>query len=251
MKICKTCNIEKDLDSFRKSKRHKDGFLHECKDCISIKRREYFLENYERHRQNAKEYYERNKKELYEKIDKEKKRINDKNYRERNSETLKAKKLEYYYENKESILESRKNHYEENKERLNKTSDRKREIRRKSYRKRKYQYVWREILRKTVSQLKLNKTQTTRESLGYTYDDLKLNMESKFEAGMSWDNHGDWHVDHIIPISLFKEGTSPMIVNKLDNLRPMWGIDNIKKSNKLEIGDKYLELVNEMSEFLK
>lgn len=250
MKSCKSCNIEKEFVNFRPSKRHKDGYLSECKECISIKRKKYFLDNYEKHRSKSKEYYERNKKELYKKIDKSKKKINDSNYRIRNLEVLKAKKLEYYYKNKESILESRKIYYEKNKDTLNMTSDRKMEIRRKSYKKRKYQYIWREILRKTISQLKLNKIQTTENTLGYSYDDLKLSIESKFEKNMLWDNHGEWHVDHIIPISLFREGTSPMIVNRLDNLRPMWAIDNIKKSNNLDIEDKYFHLIDEMREFL-
>ena len=250
MKICKTCKEEKQLINFRQSKRHKDGYVHECKNCMSIKRREYFLENYERHKSKSKEYYEKNKKELYEKVDKEKKKINDKNYRKKNHEIISAKKLEYYYKNKEKILESRKEHYAENKDRLNKKSDRKREIRRKSYKKRKYQYVWREILRKTISQLKLEKKQTTKDILRYSYDDLKVNIESKFENGMSWENHGEWHVDHIIPISLFKEGTNAMIVNKLSNLRPMWKIDNIKKSNKLILDDEYKYLLNEMIFYL-
>ena len=239
MKICKTCKEEKQLINFRQSKRHKDGYVHECKNCMSIKRREYFLENYERHKSKSKEYYEKNKKELYEKVDKEKKKINDKNYRKKNHEIISAK-----------ILESRKEHYAENKDRLNKKSDRKREIRRKSYKKRKYQYVWREILRKTISQLKLEKKQTTKDILRYSYDDLKVNIESKFENGMSWENHGEWHVDHIIPISLFKEGTNAMIVNKLSNLRPMWKIDNIKKSNKLILDDEYKYLLNEMIFYL-
>ena len=97
MKICKTCKEEKQLINFRQSKRHKDGYVHECKNCMSIKRREYFLENYERHKSKSKEYYEKNKKELYEKVDKEKKKINDKNYRKKNHEIISAKKLEYYY----------------------------------------------------------------------------------------------------------------------------------------------------------
>ena len=60
---------------------------------------------------------------------------------------------------------------------------------------------------------------------------------------MSWDNHGEWHVDHIIPISLFKEGTDAGVVNRLDNLRAMWATDNLVKQNNidnLEIEYKYL-----------
>jgi hypothetical protein len=39
MKTCKTCKEEKEITNFRQSKRHKDGYLHECKNCMSIKRR--------------------------------------------------------------------------------------------------------------------------------------------------------------------------------------------------------------------
>ena len=41
-----------------------------------------------------------------------------------------------------------------------------------------------------------------------------------------------------------------MIVNKLSNLRPMWKIDNIKKSNKLILDDEYKYLLNEMIFYL-
>ena len=96
----------------------------------------------------------------------------------------------------------------------------------------------------------MGKTQTTKDILGYSYDDLKLNIESKFENGMSWENHGEWHVDHIIPISLFKEGTDAMIVNRLDNLRPMWKLENIKKSNKLILNDSHKYLLSELFDYL-
>jgi hypothetical protein len=57
---------------------------------------------------------------------------------------------------------------------------------------------------------------------------------------MTWENHGDWHVDHIIPISIFKKGTPANIVNKLENLRPIWSNENLSKSNKIEDNHLYL-----------
>jgi hypothetical protein len=48
---------------------------------------------------------------------------------------------------------------------------------------------------------------------------------------MSWDNWGEWHIDHIIPVSKFEKETPPSIVNSLSNLQPLWAIDNYKKSN--------------------
>ena len=54
---------------------------------------------------------------------------------------------------------------------------------------------------------------------------------------MSWNNYGKWHVDHIIPISSFKfESIHDVEFKKcwsLDNLQPLWGSENIIKSNKL------------------
>jgi len=31
---------------------------------------------------------------------------------------------------------------------------------------------------------------------------LKKHLEKKFSKGMSWNNYGEWHVDHIIPDSI-------------------------------------------------
>lgn len=39
MKMCKVCNENKEYIRYRKSNRHKDGHLNECKDCLSAKRR--------------------------------------------------------------------------------------------------------------------------------------------------------------------------------------------------------------------
>jgi hypothetical protein len=49
---------------------------------------------------------------------------------------------------------------------------------------------------------------------------------------MTWDNHGEWHIDHIKPISSFNVYDDPSVVNSLENLQPLWGIDNMIKSNK-------------------
>jgi hypothetical protein len=72
--------------------------------------------------------------------------------------------------------------------------------------------------------------------LGYTPEDLILHLEKQFNDGMNWDNYGEWHIDHIKPISSFIFESSEDEEFKrcwsLDNLQPMWGIENIKKGNK-------------------
>lgn len=73
--------------------------------------------------------------------------------------------------------------------------------------------------------------QKTREILGYTSADLRARIEFNFKPGMSWDNYGEWHIDHVKPISRFiQQGVKdPKLVNALCNLKPLWAIDNLKK----------------------
>lgn len=251
MKKCKMCDNEKEFLEFRPSKRHSDGYLNYCQECMSIKRREDYLNNYDIRRASNKKYYESNKEIIYSKVDREKKKINNDKYCKNNKEKISEIKKDYYENHKEEILEKRKLYYKNNKEKINKPTDRKRELKRIYYQKRKHQYVWREILRKTITQLKLNKNQTTLEILGYSYDILKSNIESKFKEGMSWENHGNWHVDYIIPISLFREGTDASIVNRLDNLRPLWSNDNLVRQNKIDdLEDEYKYLLEDFKEYL-
>ena len=72
--------------------------------------------------------------------------------------------------------------------------------------------------------------------LNYSIDDLKSHLESKFTLGMTWDNMGKWHIDHKKPESLFNyssfEDAAFIECWSLNNLQPLWAIDNIKKSNK-------------------
>lgn len=75
----------------------------------------------------------------------------------------------------------------------------------------------------------------TLEYLGYSVVELKEHLESLFLDGMTWENHGEWHIDHIVPVSWWlKNGvTDPTIVNDLLNLQPLWAKDNLAKSDKL------------------
>jgi len=81
------------------------------------------------------------------------------------------------------------------------------------------------------------------DTLGYTFNDLRNHLESKFESGMTWDNYGEWHIDHITPESWFSytEIDSDQFRQcwSLENLQPMWAAQNRRKNN-LYLG-KYKE----------
>ena len=70
------------------------------------------------------------------------------------------------------------------------------------------------------------------EKLGFTLDEFKNHFESLFLDGMNWDNHGQWHIDHIIPVSKFPIDRI-MELNSLSNLQPLWALDNLKKGDRL------------------
>jgi len=75
------------------------------------------------------------------------------------------------------------------------------------------------------------------EVLKYTPEELINHLEKQFTDGMTWDNYGQWHVDHVIPISvhdIHEIGDDEfMRCWSLSNLQPMWGDENIRKSNKI------------------
>jgi hypothetical protein len=60
-------------------------------------------------------------------------------------------------------------------------------------------------------------------------------IEAMFLPGMTWDNYGDWHIDHIYPLSKVDQ-TDRLAVRAschIDNLQPLWGPENSEKHAKV------------------
>src|SRR3546814_14741028 len=75
--------------------------------------------------------------------------------------------------------------------------------------------------------------------VGYTVADLMAHLERQFLPGMSWDNRGEWHIDHIRTLCSF-EFTSPDDPQfreawALTNLRPLWARDNLRTGGRLDL----------------
>lgn len=60
-KICYKCKIEKPLAEFSKSKIRPDGHNSDCKDCHKEYRRQYYLKNKKKEKQNSKKSWSNNK----------------------------------------------------------------------------------------------------------------------------------------------------------------------------------------------
>jgi hypothetical protein len=93
-KICKKCNINRDIVCFNKDTRYLDGRRNICKFCKSPEATEktkiYNKEFSKKYREDNKEYFQ----------------DYNKNYWNENSDYLLEKKKEYYKENREKILEN-------------------------------------------------------------------------------------------------------------------------------------------------
>lgn len=74
--------------------------------------------------------------------------------------------------------------------------------------------------------------------LDFSIQDLKTHLERQFLRGMSWSNYGDWHIDHIVPLSSFTiTGPDDPELRRawaLPNLRPLWAKDNQAKHAEIQ-----------------
>lgn len=235
MKACTKCNIVKSLDDFHNCKSKKSGKMSHCKDCRNL--------------YNKNKAHEIGYDVLYQQA------------LQRNPDRIKRNSIEYYQKNKVKLIERtrlarikdptiRKKEYENNKDCIKKKSKEwsennksKRRAIALNYQKRFYSnpdnkpiVMCRKLLSRVLILTGKSKTTKTESLLGYTQCQLKERMELMFKDGMSWANHGDWHIDHIKPITSFiSEGIiDPKIINSLDNLQPLWAFDNLSKGCKYD-----------------
>ena len=87
------------------------------------------------------------------------------------------------------------------------------------------------------SSLKSDKELSSKEYLGCDIETFKNHIEKTFEEGMNWENYGEWHIDHIIPIKYKEDGKVAdleEVIKRLHytNTQSLWASDNIAKGNR-------------------
>jgi hypothetical protein len=82
------------------------------------------------------------------------------------------------------------------------------------------------------------KTSKYEKILGYTIQEFKDHIEARFFSGMTFDNYGERHIDHIIGRCNFKYSTHScegfIACYSLSNLQPLWKLDNLTKKKKVQ-----------------
>jgi CRISPR/Cas system-associated endonuclease/helicase Cas3 len=201
---------------------------------------------------------------------KEEKKIYSKIYYQNNKSKLLKKQNEYRLNNLDKIKEYRDNNKSEINEYLKEyrkinpdkfskyEKDRyndKRKAQIKKYRtseKGKLQYKktrkitiydkWRSVLHSSLRRLGKKKEGRTIDLLGYSAIELRNHITNLFTDGMTWDNHGEWHIDHIKSLDSFHINTPINIINALNNLQPLWAttreINGVIYEGNLNKGNK-------------
>lgn len=200
MKYCWACQKTKPRADFHNCKRSKDGKDGRCKECSKARSKEY------RKTATAKEYQRK--------------------WRQNNPDKVKAYKEKYLSnpDNKERSLQTRRKY----------TNQRRQNDIAFSISTRMTNLMNTNLARYTNTNKGGKRWQ---DLVGYDVKALIKHIEKQFLPGMTWENRGEWHIDHIVPVSVFNITS----INDIDfqrcwslkNLRPLWKQDNIAKTNKL------------------
>lgn len=203
-KQCIKCHKKQDLINFHKQTASKDGKSPYCKSC----HKEY---NTLRRRKNQK------------KIKKQQKQ-----YRIKHADKLNNYRKIWGQNNPDKVAINAKKHREKYRNKINK--------KRRQKRKNNINFRLRTIISNRIRMAlsRGSKNSTSYDLTGCSWEHLKLYLESKFTVGMSWDNFGDWHIDHIKPCCSFDltDIDQQKLCFHYTNLQPLWAIDNLKKSSK-------------------
>jgi len=95
--------------------------------------------------------------------------------------------------------------------------------------------IARQLVGRAVRMARVSKSGRSPAYLGCSHGFLRNHIESLFKPGMSWDNYGEWHVDHIVPLSWFPFDLDPsllFVACHWTNLQPVWKDYNLAKKNK-------------------
>lgn len=204
LKRCCTCKECKPTADFPKSRSEKDGLKKRCKECNNRENRKYRQRNPEAAAASSRKWALRNPDRVREKMER---------WQARNPGRMSALISAWRLKNSERHAENGRRYTSQAHVRLHRTI--------------------RERLRQMILGARSKKTFSL---LGYTKEDLILHLERQFQSGMTWENFGEWHVDHIIPLSAFRieSEDDPAIQQAwcLSNLRPLWAADNLRKRDK-------------------
>jgi hypothetical protein len=231
-KICSKCKTERPFDDFKLKFNKKKGIFKMdswCQQCYKINGQERYQANLSEERKKGLDYYYAHKERA-------------KQYYLDNKEKAQQYQLQWIKDNPE---------YRKQWEKDNPGYSRK-------YLAKKMKtdpcYAMSANARAAIHQF-IHKKKGFSIILGCDWQTFKSHIEAVFTHGMSWDNHGEWHVDHLYPlVKAWKDGFEHFVeACKYKNLGPKWAKDNLKKHDNL-IPEDFVDKngnVTDMDKWLK
>jgi hypothetical protein len=156
-----------------------------------------------------------------------------------------ARSRRWKAKNKEKVKASRKTYHEKNRDvSLEQSLEWRRKNRDKvrAYKKTSYQMnpqvrtatILRNRIRKAFKEAGVMRRSNTAALLGCTVEEARRRIEATFQPGMSWENQGLWHIDHIKPLAGFdlSDPVQALAACHYTNLQALWAADNLRKSDK-------------------
>lgn len=182
-----------------------------------IKRFDLIGRKFANPKQYQKYYYNKNKEILLE---------NNKNYRKKHIESYKKYCQEYANKNREKLKQYRKEYRIKNREKLTiKYLER-----RKNDHKFRFETNCRARIKILIRKGLLGREKNTFKLIGCDWNFLKEYIEKKFKDGMTWENYGKWHIDHIKPFYCAKNKEEVSELCHYTNLQPLWAKENLIKN---------------------
>jgi len=243
MAICRVCKIDKNESCFATYKHKPNGKIYTrtlCKTCQLVGNQKWCAENKEWVRDRGRAYYRKNKDKLNARrrelklTETEDKTViraerQRKNYN-KNRQSRLAYEKKQYEDKKEQKLAYAKEYRQQNKQKVNACN-------KAYYTKTPHYRLSMKMASRMRKSLHCGKNGRHWESLvDYTCRDLVVHLEQRFTTGMTWSNYGSWHIDHIRPVSSFsfasENDTEFRKCWSLDNLQPLWAVENLQKHNK-------------------
>ncbi len=150
---------------------------------------------------------------------------------ERHRDTILGNNARWHRENPEKASERGRRYKNENRERIAKH----RAERYRTDPQFKLACCLRSRLHAALNSQNLRKSAKTVDLIGCSVPDLMRHLEKQFREGMSWDNYGEWVIDHIIPICHFDltQKLHQVLAFGFWNLQPLWAEENARKYDSL------------------
>lgn len=250
-KFCPHCQTEKPKGEFGKHHRQKDGLQSWCKRCISFHNKAQksyaspaHKKYYQDHRDELvaykREWYQKNRarirgqfKDKYWTDPENHRAIGRQDYQKRRGKILQYQQR-YLRDNRDKVLDYHRQYAKQNKDKIG-------EYVKNRYRNDLSFRILMNCRNRMRFYLKGKKSDTTRNLIGCSVDELRAYLESKFTPNMNWDNYGTyWHIDHIVPCAAFdmtKEEQQRVCFN-WRNLQPLEGSENNRKNDLLPDGTR-------------